>query len=379
MLSAIPVPSSKSPAARYDARSNYSSLNGLRFLAALAVVAFHFMPVDKTSALGALVACGPAAVGFFFLLSGFVLAHRHPTTPNKTDFWWARFVRIYPMYLLAFLLFLPLAVEKYHATPHLLPLAAVLNLLMIQSWTPLSQSWNGPSWSLSVEAFLYLVFPFLVGPIGRTNRRSLWLLIALIPAACTVPSCLGAIPALIWRSWIGNDPAFFIPVFSLGISLGLWRSGSGETRRPMDLPIVLVLGAMTLAAILWPPQLREAFINGGAVILFAAAVILCTYPTVFMGKILGNPLMDRLGKASYITYIVQAPMWHYFHAAVNKAQHRPLADTRTSQPEFFAFVVFLLLCSLFLDAAVDEPIRKWLNKIRKSRTASRNTFAQARS
>ena len=371
----MPLSPSKSPPARYDARSNYSSLNGLRALAALAVVAFHFMPAAKDSTLGAMVACGPAAVGFFFLLSGFVLAHRHPSTPAKADFWWARFVRIYPMYLLAFLLFLPLAIQKYHATPHLLPFVAGLNLLMIQSWTPLSQSWNGPSWSLSVEAFLYLTFPFLVGPIGRGNRRMLWLFTAMIPAACTIPFSLGVIPAPIWRSWIGNNPAFFVPVFCLGISLGLWRSATADTRKPMDAPIIGVLAAILLAAALWPAQLREVFINGGAVVLFAAAVVLCTYRTVFMGKVLGNAVMDRLGKASYITYIVQAPLWHYFHAAINRSQHRGLADVRTNLPEFAAFVVFLLLCSVFLDAVVDEPIRKRLNKLWKARTAPSRPLA----
>jgi peptidoglycan/LPS O-acetylase OafA/YrhL len=89
-----------------------------------------------------------------------------------------------------------------------------------------------------------------------------------------------------------------------------------------------------------------------------------------MAKILGNAIMDRLGRASYITYIVQAPLWHYFHAAVNRAQHRELADSRTSLPEFLAFVVFLLLCSVFLDVVVDEPIRKRLNRLWKARTAS---------
>jgi peptidoglycan/LPS O-acetylase OafA/YrhL len=371
------VTSSKSPLKRYDAGSNYASLNGLRFLAALAVVAFHFMPVAKDTTLGALVACGPAAVGFFFLLSGFVLAHRHPATPSKSDFWWARFVRIYPMYLLAFLLFLPLAIEKYHATPSLLPITAALNLLMIQSWTPFSQSWNGPSWSLSVEAFLYLTFPFLVGPIGRANRRLLWLLAAMIPAACTILFSLGIIPTPVWRSWIGNNPAFFVPVFCLGISLGLWRSAAPDARKPMDVPILVVLGGIVLAAALWPAQLREVFINGGAVVLFASAVVLCTYRTVFMGKILGNPLMDRLGKASYITYIVQAPLWHYFHAVFNRAQHRALTDSRTTLTEFLAFVVFLLLASLFLDAFVDEPIRKRINSMRKSRIARRHSVLPA--
>jgi peptidoglycan/LPS O-acetylase OafA/YrhL len=362
------------PAAAYDARSNYSALNGLRFLAALGVVAFHYMPATGSASLSSLVQCGPAAVGFFFLLSGFVLAHRHPSTPSKTAFWWARFVRIYPMYLLAFLLFLPMAVEKYRGAPiHLPALAALLNLFMLQSWTPLSQSWNGPSWSLSVEAFLYAMFPFLVVPIGRANRRVVWCLVAMLPAALTVLFCLNVIPAQAWRSWIGNNPAFWVPVFCLGISLGLWRSGHADSERPVDIPAALVLAAVVFSALFWPAEFREVFINGGAILLFAGAIVLCSFRTVLVGRLLGNPLMDRLGKASYITYIVQSPLWHYFHAAVNGVRHRPLSDASTGMAEFLLFVVFLLLASLFLDTCVDEPIRRRLNRWGKKPRAERAT------
>jgi len=351
------------PAAAYDARSNYSALNGLRFLAALGVVAFHYMPATGSAGVSALVQCGPAAVGFFFLLSGFVLAHRHPSTPRKTAFWWARFVRIYPMYLLAFLLFLPMAVEKYRDAPIRLPaFAAVLNLFMLQSWTPLSQSWNGPSWSLSVEAFLYAVFPLLVVTIGRANRRALWCLVAMLPAALTVLFCLNVIPAQIWRSWIGNNPVFWVPVFCLGVSLGLWRSKHADAQRPVDIPALLVLAGIVLSALYWPAEFREVFINGGAILLFAAAIVLCSFRTLLVGRILGNPLMDRLGKASYITYMIQSPLWHYFQAAVNGVRHRPLSDTSTSMAEFSMFLVFLLIASLFLDACVDEPLRATLNR-----------------
>ena len=112
------------------------------------------------------------------------------------------------------------------------------------------------------------------------------------------------------------------------------------------------------------------FINGGAVVLFAGAIVLCTYRTVFMGVLLGNSLLDRLGKASYIAYIVQSPLWLYFRAAWNTAQHRALADNRSGMAEFAAFVVFLLACSLFLDAAVDEPVRRWLAAQRDAQNAA---------
>src|SRR5208282_2377784 len=94
-------------------------------------------------------------------------------------FYWARFVRLYPIYLLSFLLYLPIAVQKYVLYPspestghHTFVLSAVLSCLMLQSWTPLAQAWNGPSWSLSVEAFMYLMFPLVGFRLVRLSRRA---------------------------------------------------------------------------------------------------------------------------------------------------------------------------------------------------------------
>ncbi len=103
----------------------FTALNGLRFLAALAVVIFHYAPrvggyARLPEILKNLIEEGPAAVGFFFILSGFVLAHRHLNGGPRVqaaDFYWARFARLYPAYLLAFLLFLPVALQRYVVNP----------------------------------------------------------------------------------------------------------------------------------------------------------------------------------------------------------------------------------------------------------------------
>src|ERR1700690_1912145 len=164
----------------------FTALNGLRFLAALAVVIFHYAPrVDgyrqSPAFLKNLINEGPCAVGFFFILSGFVIAHRYlysgARAQTASSFYWARFVRIYPGYLLAFLLFLPIALQRYVLHPsagvagrHTFVASALLSSLMLQSWTPLAQVWNGPGWSLSVESFMYLIFPwtgFRLAKLGR--------------------------------------------------------------------------------------------------------------------------------------------------------------------------------------------------------------------
>ncbi len=63
----------------------------------------------------------------------------------------------------------------------------MLSAFMLQSWTPLAQAWNGPSWSLSVEAFMYLTFPFIASQVARlTERRAA----AVLCASWMMPSLL---------------------------------------------------------------------------------------------------------------------------------------------------------------------------------------------
>ena len=54
---------------------------------------------------------------------------------------------------------------------------------MLQAWGP--ESWraggNGPSWSLSVEMFFYLLLPFLIAPLMRmTGRQRIMVALAVI-------------------------------------------------------------------------------------------------------------------------------------------------------------------------------------------------------
>src|SRR5262249_12778258 len=140
--------------------------------------------------------------------------------------WRARLLRIYPMYLLAFLLFIPIALAKYHHHPKMLLFSVVVNLSMVQAWTSLSQSWNGPSWSLSVEAFMYLLFPLLVRYIGKFNNLGIWAALAVAPSVLTFAFSLHWVSVSTWRSWIGNNPVFWLPLFCFGIALGLWRDQS---------------------------------------------------------------------------------------------------------------------------------------------------------
>jgi peptidoglycan/LPS O-acetylase OafA/YrhL len=85
------------------------ALTGLRCFAAVNIVLFHFSNPQWFGWLAPVVNAGYAAVSYFILLSGFVLAYNYNDRARKGEldfrrFWEARFTRLYPIYLLSLLL-----------------------------------------------------------------------------------------------------------------------------------------------------------------------------------------------------------------------------------------------------------------------------------
>ena len=164
----------------------YPELDGLRGIAILMVVAYHYNLAPFLS-----------GVDLFFVLSGFLLGGillDKEETPNYFKAFYARrFCRILPLYflcLLVFLILLPVTLgwlsgdsfEMLLGDP--LPLWSYFtfthNFAMTQlgGWGTL---WLGHTWSLAVEEQFYLVLPFLIWFVSR--ERLPYLLVGLILAA----------------------------------------------------------------------------------------------------------------------------------------------------------------------------------------------------
>ena len=131
-------------------------------------------------------------VDFFFILSGFVLAHVHGDEFRKRFAWrtYAAFLkrrldRIYPLHFVVLLAWAPIVLAQHfvgHSREDALSLAGtfVSNLLLIQAWGIHDVlSWNRPAWSISAEWAAYLSFPVVVWLIGMTRPIAAFVLVAL--------------------------------------------------------------------------------------------------------------------------------------------------------------------------------------------------------
>lgn len=183
------------------------SLTPLRGMAALLVVLHHYSAYllpqlgENLAGYSSFLLGSYLWVDFFFILSGFVLAHVYARSfdqgVNKPGYWkfvQARFARIYPLHLLVLMLFvgfefLSIAVfvvqhggsELISATSGYAPftekhslIALVNNLLLLQA-IPEGTTWNEPAWSISAEWFAYLLFPFIVS-LFALHRKNIALL-----------------------------------------------------------------------------------------------------------------------------------------------------------------------------------------------------------
>ncbi|WP_066387768.1 acyltransferase family protein [Helicobacter himalayensis] len=152
-----------------------ASLDSFRGIGAFCVVVYHLFVVGGFSEW-AFFRNSHLFVPLFFVLSGFII----PYVYDRNNFSFAkfmrtRFFRIIPLHWLMLLTFILLEFgnlfvfhflhiqlknEPFTDTKALSEL--VPNFLLLQSWLPFTESlsFNGPSWSLSVEWYAYVFFGF---------------------------------------------------------------------------------------------------------------------------------------------------------------------------------------------------------------------------
>ncbi len=161
-------------------------LTSLRFVFAFIVFLSHltFLSTSENNLLQWLYDSifyeGYIGVSFFFMLSGFILSHAYQdkflnNTVDSKRFYLARMARIYPLHIFTLLIAIPLELWDLQLNSSQIT-AGVLQLFLLHAWYPQDAvyfSFNGPAWSLSVEAFLYILFPFIILPSARLSRKKL--------------------------------------------------------------------------------------------------------------------------------------------------------------------------------------------------------------
>lgn len=316
-----------------SARLEIRVLTSLRFFAAVHVVLFHTLSLIGEehvrlipAALRTFVSNGAVSVSFFFVLSGFILVHGYVTSSgglrvSARRFWWGRFCRLYPLYLLGFLLDLPRGVSYFALAGDVGAAKALLSsvayLTATQAWHPrVATAWNAPGWSISVECFFYVVFPLIVCYGFRLARATQALMLAFALLATILVGRL-----ILYRSDAENHLGFvsFFPLmrlfeFACGCFLGgLWKEileRRAAGRRAWLAVAAVSTGLLVVLLTTVSPELLAQF--GPLVAPLFGVCILASATCEVLGERqpsgLVSRLMSLLGRASYALYILHMPV-----------------------------------------------------------------------
>ncbi|MFE0511300.1 acyltransferase family protein [Streptomyces sp. NPDC058964] len=380
-------PAGASSAAAEPQRARVSrlpSLTGLRFPAALAVFAHHaFLPIPPLRLLADdrtefrlfrwFDQAGGLGVSFFFVLSGFVLTWSARDTDTTTGFWRRRFVKIYPNYVVAWVLAMVLFASPYTSTH-----VAVSNLFMVQVWVPsyfTNFSVDSPSWSLAVEAIFYLGFPLLLAVLRRVDPRHLkyWITgaiaavwatpavaYALFPKTPLVPSGQNLSVPAYWFSYV--LPPVRMVDFALGILVALavrhgrWRN------------IGMIPSFLLLAGGYWLTYHVPYLYGQRAAMIIPIVLVIAAAATADVeGRFtpFRNRAMVWLGEISFAFYLLHYTVLSWLRKELGTEMY----STAAGISMLVGAAVGTVVLSWVLYSVVEAPLVRRFSRPRRAKTA----------
>jgi len=331
----------------------FRTLDALRGLAALAVAIYHRHELFA----------GYLAVDFFLVLSGFVLSHSYlyrERPVGARDFICRRLARLWPLHVVT--IFTAVGIwrslnpawpesdswlyEHCNLNTFLQNLALVHNVgLPPQTW-----SWNIPSWSISVEFWVNVVFILFV----RQQTRS-WKLLALAVASLGV---------IYWQTgslktdfenyftYLNSGLLRGMASFFLGILSYRFFLATRERSPGLASATVLEVLSLTIAILL-------GFANKGgypalelaAPPLFMFMVPLFAYERGLLSRCL-RPI-DHLGTISYSIYLNHYGLMMYINT--------PWLSRHVPEPlSTLLYLVVVLIVSQFTYYEVELRGQRWM-------------------
>jgi peptidoglycan/LPS O-acetylase OafA/YrhL len=311
------------PSGKSGPRSYIPELDGIRAIATVMVICFHFWQSFTSgpySVVGKIAVWGQTGVDLFFVLSGFLITGillDSRQSPNfLRNFYARRFLRIFPLYYGALAVF-------YIGAP----------LLRLAPWVDISKSvwfWLylqnipltffpasavGPNhfWSLAVEEQFYLAWPLIV---LATSRKTL---LRIIGAAVVI--------SVLTRAALPHYATFYFTVARVdGLAIGagiaiLWRDRGRLTS--------LVRFARCALFIIGPLMVGAQLVMSGShnfalqvvkstliSLVYGSVLVLVTTKTAgrLVERTLSATAMRSIGRYSYGMYVIHPFLLGWFRS-----------------------------------------------------------------
>jgi peptidoglycan/LPS O-acetylase OafA/YrhL len=355
----------------------YLRLDALRGVAACSVLLYHskFTVWDEPTAL---MRNAYLAVDLFFVISGFVMQHAYGARIRQGmplfDYMVLRFGRIYPLHLFMLLVWVPYIAFKTYlfrqgfggSDPSIDSNAWTFlsNLLLIQAWhLHDSLNWNYPSWSISAEWAVYLLF-FAWSSVRMMTSR--WWAPLLLSA--TTYGLLAWIDPGTLGFTFDHGVLRCLAAFSLGMGMHeIHARWGGRVQALAGWELAAVSATLICLSLAdhspWALHLTP--------LAFAALVLVQADPRRgWVGRALDLPWLRQLGLWSYAIYML--------NGIVTAAASNVLAHVfKVSVGQGLGWLAVLINAGMLLVSIVlAKPCYEWIEL--KGRNAARNWLAASR-
>ncbi len=350
-------------------KPHFSVLDGLRGVAALAIVVFHFMEWVFTDFNQNFIGHGFLAVDFFFCLSGFVTGYAYDDRLGTTGIWnffKLRMIRLHPLVVLGTVLglltflFDPFGEPAVYSAGRL-ALIFLCSLLMIPFPVMEDRGFNNfglnaPSWSLFWEYAANIVYALI---LIRLSRRSLILLAVLAALTLSLTgyrheNLLGG-----WNGetfWDGGARIFYSFTAGLLIHRSQWiiRNNLGFTG----------LSLLLIAAFIFPGI-------AGWNWLTELVIVLLYFPLLIMLGA-GTNLSASMKQVCVFSGQISYPLYmtHYAFIWIFGSY---LISNKPDQSELTLVIIsgtiLLVVLAYIVMIAYDIPVRKYLTRKKQKAAA----------
>jgi peptidoglycan/LPS O-acetylase OafA/YrhL len=366
------------------------ALSGLRIVAALWVVLFHFRPLLQMASpplydsLKPILDCGAQGVDLFFILSGFVLTWNYLdrmgdtwSTKATMHFLWLRLARVWPLYLVTMHLALLWIIFTLNVGDFPSPEAGALTatsylrqVVMVQLWfQPFfdNSSLDGPAWSISAEWLAYLLFGLMVLVVFRIDRASRARALLVLAFVASLPPVL----LLVASGGQFYTPWSWLPRIVLQFTAGALACAAVRKLRPTDRArrtagyASMGLIAVIIGALYWfdghpIPTIRDDF--GLVDVLFMPLVVALAIGAGTLPALLSTRLLVYGGQVSFGLYMVHELVhtaWLWI-----MAQYRiDMSPSISTKLIFVGLIVVTIVLAILLFHFVEEPARMWMRRM----------------
>lgn len=310
--------------ARYS-RKYVPSIDGLRALAVLAVIAYH---LNFSWAQGGFI-----GVDIFFVLSGYLITnilltqYENENTIHLKDFWLRRFRRLIPAAYLMIITVVIFAVLFNRELLTTLRGDAIASFFYMSNWwfifhnVSYFDSFGLPSplknlWSLAIEEQFYLIWPLFLYGFLRWIKNPKWLLrviivIALLSAILmAVLYTPGADPS---RVYYGTDTRLFDLLIGCALAF-LWPFNRLSPKIPQQSKLALnitgTISVVLFCILVYTMNEYQPFLYRGGLFLVAILGVLMiatiAHPSCYLSRLFSFRPLRWIGTRSYGIYL-----WHY--------------------------------------------------------------------